>query len=205
MANVQFFKGTTVPTTNTLADGGIYFNTSNKFIYINDGGTLVLWDGNNSIPTVNNGKLTIQKNSDDVGTFTANQPDSSTVNIIVPTKVSDLEGGPDLISRQIVKAFQVNAYDGYYLQTQGGDLIPLPIEANVGLVFTVDGHPFKIHDPDDPLEMTWWEIATVYFPADFTSEDPGYVYYVGEKIKKDSTTYVQSDDTVVIGYNYTTK
>lgn len=43
-----------------------------------------------TIPTVNNGTLTIQKNGSSVGTFTANQSGNSTANITVPTAVSDL-------------------------------------------------------------------------------------------------------------------
>lgn len=39
-----------------------------------------------TIPTVNNGKLTIQTEGTDIGTFTANQPDDTTINI----KASDL-------------------------------------------------------------------------------------------------------------------
>ena len=44
-----------------------------------------------TIPTVNNGTLTIQKNGTDVATFTANQSTNVTANITVPTKVSELE------------------------------------------------------------------------------------------------------------------
>ena len=43
-----------------------------------------------TIPTVNNGKLTIQKNGTDVQTFTANQSSNVTANITVPTQVSEL-------------------------------------------------------------------------------------------------------------------
>lgn len=43
-----------------------------------------------TIPTVNNGTLTIQKNGTTVATFTANQSGNSTANIAVPTKVSEL-------------------------------------------------------------------------------------------------------------------
>lgn len=43
-----------------------------------------------TIPTVNNGTLTIQKNGTNVQTFTANQSSSVTANITVPTKVSEL-------------------------------------------------------------------------------------------------------------------
>lgn len=43
-----------------------------------------------TIPTVNNGTLTIQKNGTNVATFTANQSGNATANITVPTKVSEL-------------------------------------------------------------------------------------------------------------------
>lgn len=44
-----------------------------------------------TIPIVNDATLTIQKNNEDVGTFSANQATDDTVNIIIPTKVSELE------------------------------------------------------------------------------------------------------------------
>lgn len=43
-----------------------------------------------TIPTVNNGTLTIQKNGTNVQTFSANQSENATANITVPTKVSEL-------------------------------------------------------------------------------------------------------------------
>lgn len=43
-----------------------------------------------NIPTVNNGKLTIQRNGANVATFTANQSGNTTANITVPTKFGDL-------------------------------------------------------------------------------------------------------------------
>lgn len=51
-----------------------------------------------TIPTINNGTLTIQKNGTTVQTFSANQSSSVTANITVPTKASDvnalsLDGG----------------------------------------------------------------------------------------------------------------
>lgn len=66
----------------TVATSGSYNDLSNK----------------PTIPTVNNGKLTIQKNGTDVATFTANQSTNVTANITVPTKASDvnalsLDGG----------------------------------------------------------------------------------------------------------------
>lgn len=46
--------------------------------------------GTPDIPTVNNAKLTIQKNGENVQTFTSNQSEDATANISVPTKVSEL-------------------------------------------------------------------------------------------------------------------
>ena len=48
-------------------------------------------NGTPTIPTVNNGTLTIQKNGTTVKTFSANQSTAVTANITVPTKVSELE------------------------------------------------------------------------------------------------------------------
>lgn len=58
----------------TVATSGSYNDLSNK----------------PTIPTVNNGTLTIQKNGTTVQTFTANQSGNATANITVPTKVSEL-------------------------------------------------------------------------------------------------------------------
>lgn len=51
-----------------------------------------------TIPSVGNGTLTIQKNGISVGTFTANATTNKTINITVPTKISDLTD--DVISEK---------------------------------------------------------------------------------------------------------
>lgn len=51
-----------------------------------------------TIPTVNNGMLTIQKNGVNVKTFTANQSASVTANIVVPTKISELTNDSNYIT-----------------------------------------------------------------------------------------------------------
>lgn len=51
-----------------------------------------------TIPTVNNGTLTIQKNGTNVATFTANQSGNATANIVVPTKTSDLTNDSGFIN-----------------------------------------------------------------------------------------------------------
>lgn len=65
---------TDFPALATVATTGSYNDLSNK----------------PTIPTVNNGTLTIQKNGTNVATFSANQSGNVTANIVVPTKVSDL-------------------------------------------------------------------------------------------------------------------
>lgn len=50
------------------------------------------------IPAVNNATLTVQQNGKSVGTFTANSSENKTINIEVPTKISDLENDLNLSS-----------------------------------------------------------------------------------------------------------
>lgn len=89
---------------STVATSGSYNDLSNK----------------PTIPTVNNGKLTIQKNGTDVATFTANQSTNVTANITVPTKASDvnalsLDGGTIKKSKTIKMDASANS-DGANLK-----------------------------------------------------------------------------------------
>ena len=52
-----------------------------------------------TIPTVNNATLTIQKNSTNVATFTANSNTPTVANISVPTAVSDLSDASDYATK----------------------------------------------------------------------------------------------------------
>ncbi len=69
--NVQFAKGTTVPTTSTLVKGGIYFNTSNKNIYFNNNGTLVTYKGTDTTYNVANASSNGLMSSSHVKTLSA--------------------------------------------------------------------------------------------------------------------------------------
>lgn len=51
-----------------------------------------------TIPTVNNGTLTIQKNGTNIQTFTANQSSNVTANVTVPTTTSDLTNNSGFIT-----------------------------------------------------------------------------------------------------------
>lgn len=92
-SKLSFDTSTTNPTgTDRLNLNGYLYATK-----LYSGGKEVLTDAP-TIPTVNNGTLTIQKNGEKVQTFSANQSSSVTANITVPTKASDvnalsLDGG----------------------------------------------------------------------------------------------------------------
>ena len=66
------------PTFSTVATSGSYNDLSDK----------------PTIPTVNNATLTIQRNSTNVGTFTANASSNKTINITVPTTAADVSALP---------------------------------------------------------------------------------------------------------------
>ena len=56
-------------------------------------------DNKPRIPLVNDGILTIQKNGENVVTFTANQGSNATANIVVPSKTSELENDSNFITQ----------------------------------------------------------------------------------------------------------
>lgn len=62
-----------------------------------------------TIPTVNNGTLTIQKNGTNVQTFTANQSGNATANITVPTKTSDITNDSGFVTSSVVDGYAKTA------------------------------------------------------------------------------------------------
>ena len=103
----------TIPTNNNQLTNGAGYQTSSQVnsavsdAIDNFSGTLhaVASSGNYNdligkptIPTVNNGTLTIQKNGTKVAEFTANSASGVTANITVPTKFSDLNNDTGLPS-----------------------------------------------------------------------------------------------------------
>ena len=93
-----------------------------------------------ALPTVNNATLTIQKNSTDVGTFTANASSNATINITVPTSASDVSALPSstkyganlslsINSSTYVVTAQLKDQDGNNLGS--AQTIDLPLESVV--------------------------------------------------------------------------
>ncbi len=65
--------------------------------------------GTPTIPTVNNGTLTIQKNGTNVQTFSANQSENATANITVPTNTNELTNGAGFITSSGSCAYATSA------------------------------------------------------------------------------------------------
>lgn len=96
-----------LPTTNSLTNdtstvpqtAAVYNALNGKQNAITNSNKLdyALLSNTPTIPTVNNGTLTIQKNGSNVSTFTANQSGNSTANITVPTKTSELTNNSNFL------------------------------------------------------------------------------------------------------------
>ena len=91
-------------------------------------------------PTVNNGTVTIQKNGTSAGSFTLNQSGNATVNISVPTKVSDLSNDSGFITgitaNNVTTALGYTPYNssnpnGYTSNT--GTVKSVQVQAGTGL------------------------------------------------------------------------
>lgn len=70
---------------------------------------------------IGDGKLTIQRNGSEVGTFTANQKDDSTVNIEVPTKVSELANDAGYLTEADLNGIKFGSEDGSEGGSGSGD------------------------------------------------------------------------------------
>ena len=80
-----------VPTSRTVNSKALSSNITLTLDDVSDGTT-------RKIPTVNDGTITIQKNSSAVGSFTTNQSAAKTINITVPTKTSELTNDSSFVT-----------------------------------------------------------------------------------------------------------
>jgi len=114
---------------------------ANVSAFTNDAGYITM----DSIPAIpaaaNDATLTIQKNGESVGTFSANAADNQTVNITVPTQTSQLENNSGYITmadvQQLINALN-NRIDSLENVINGGTTPPTPED-------TVDGGPCPGH------------------------------------------------------------
>jgi len=73
------------------------------------------------IPTVNNGVLTVQQNGVNVATFGANAAGNATANIVVPTKVSDLENDSNFVTTTQLDARELTSNKAGATYTTGSE------------------------------------------------------------------------------------
>ena len=85
-------------------------------------------DGTPTIPTVNNGTLTIQKNGTNVATFAANQSSNVTANITVPTTTSGLTNDSGFINTQIYLGTSPASDAASYNKTATVEIFPTVTE-----------------------------------------------------------------------------
>ena len=90
------------------------------------------------IPVVNNAKLTIQQNGTEVGNFTANSAVNTTVNITVPTKLSELEDDSSFAktSELPTKTSELENDSGYITSS---DIPSIPVVNNAKLTIQKNG------------------------------------------------------------------
>ena len=101
----------TVPTktsdlTNDGADNTSTYVEADELATVATSGSYADLSNKPTIPTVNNATLTIQKNSTNVATFTANASSNVTANISVPTTVAELSDSTDYATVQSLNGKQ---------------------------------------------------------------------------------------------------
>lgn len=142
-----------------------------------------------TIPTVNNGKLTIQKNGTNLQTFTSNQSGNVTANITVPTKMSEVTN--DMAFSPVVRLTQ-SAYDSLpdtkltdgkiYLITDGISVI------SNGVIYSGGGSQ-KASDVSYNNTESGLEATNVQSAIDELNTDLGGFSFYPEKL-----TQAQYDD-----------
>lgn len=139
-----------------------------------------------TIPTVNDGTLTIQRNGTQVATFSANQSGSATANISVPTDTSDLTNGAGFIT-----ASQIPSTD---------DLFLISINANtpyddVAAAFLAGKTPVLYYAYQTSLQYFWFTSKTASSYTFAAVSKGAYGNVVTEYVVNDDNTVTNSSQT----------
>lgn len=146
-----------------------------------------------SLPTVNNSTITIQKNGSDIESFNLNQPTNETINITVPTQTSDLTNNSGFITNTVNNLTNYYLKSEIYTKTEVQNLISgitgitievvseLPASGENGVIYLV---PKEGASPDVYNEYIWVE----------TDED----YELIGNTAIDLTDYVQFTDLATV-------
>lgn len=108
------------------------------------------WDNKadvSDIPTVNNNTITIQKNGQNVDSFTLNQNSNKAINIAVPTKTSDLQNDDSFITNTVNNLANYYLKSDTYTQTEVNNLISAAVNGRFEKVTTLpaSGEPNVIY------------------------------------------------------------
>ena len=171
-----------------------------------------------AIPTVNNGTLTIQKNSTTINTFKANQSSDVTINISVPTTAADVSALPSSTKYASSLSLTINSstyvVTGQLKDQDGNNLgnaqtIDLPLETMV-----VGG---SYDDTNKKIVLTLKNGETIDIPvADLVSGlqtelsatnklDPAYINYDSTHAavtESDKTTWSGKQDSLTFNGTY---
>lgn len=108
------------------------------------------WDNKadvSDIPTVNNPTITIQKNGQNVDTFTLNQTANKVIDISVPTKTSDIQNDSSFITNTVNNLANYYLKSDTYTQTEVNNLISAAVNGRFEKVTTLpaSGEPNVIY------------------------------------------------------------
>lgn len=131
IVNADIASGAAIATSKisglaTVATSGSYTDLTNK----------------PTIPTVNNATLTIQKNGTSVGTFTANASENKSIDIAVPTKVSQLTNDSSYattsaVSAKLDKSLGSGKANMFLITDAAGNVVPVAVtESGTGTLVT---------------------------------------------------------------------
>jgi len=108
------------------------------------------WDNKadeSDIPTVNNPTITIQKNNQNIDSFTLNQDSNKSINITVPTKTSDLQNDNSFITNTVNNLANYYLKSDTYTQTEVNNLISAAVNGRFEkvTVLPASGEPNVIY------------------------------------------------------------
>ena len=139
------------------------------------------------IPTVYNGTLTVQKNGTAIGTFSANQNENATINVVVPTKTSDLTNDSGFITgisyQMVISALGYTPYDSTN---------PNGYQANVIEVIKVNGTAVTITNKTVDI--------TVPTKVSDLTNDSGFITGITSTMVTNALGYTPYDSTNPSGY-----
>lgn len=136
--------------------------------YLDNNGLAYLWQKIvNNNPVVNDGTLTIQKNGSSVGTFSANQSSTSTINITVPTNNNQLTNGAGYqTSAQVQSAINSALADITGVEFQVVASLPATGENGVIYLVSNSGSGQNVYD-----EYIWLESQSKFEKIGTTDVD----------------------------------